>query len=65
MIGPSHFQLSTGLQLQNVGRNDSGTYECLVENLLGMASTTATVRVEGEGMERYKLSSAHMLWYSM
>ena len=46
VVSSSYFQLSTGLQLVDVGRNESGLYECLVENALGNASETATVRVE-------------------
>ena len=49
VVGPSYFQLSSGLQLQNVGRNDSGSYVCIVENVLGRSSSSAAVvRVEGK-----------------
>lgn len=48
VIGPSYFQLSNGLQLSNVGRNDSALYDCHSENALGRISNRATVRVEGE-----------------
>jgi len=48
VIGPSYFQLSSGLQLENVGRNESGSYECTVENVFGQTSSSAMVRVEGE-----------------
>lgn len=48
VVGPSHFRLSTGLQLNNVGGNESGMYECVVENILGSVTETATVRVEGK-----------------
>ena len=47
IVGPTHTQLSLGLQLQGVSGNDSGTYECEVENALGRIVQQATIRVEG------------------
>ena len=46
IVGPSHIQLSVGLQLQDVGRNDSGIYECVAENAVGRTTSQATVRIE-------------------
>lgn len=48
VIGPSHIQLSTGLQLRNVSGNNSGMYECVAENAIGRIVERATVRVEGQ-----------------
>lgn len=47
IVGPTHTQLSQGLQLQGVRGNDSGTYECEAENAFGRTMQQATVRVEG------------------
>ncbi len=49
IVGPSHLQLSGGLRLHDVRREDGGTYECVVENVIGRITGQATVRVEGEG----------------
>ena len=48
VVGPTHLQLSTGLQLRNVSGNDTGVYECVIENAFGSAMQQATVRVEGQ-----------------
>lgn len=47
VVGPSHIQVSEGLQLHNVGVADSGVYECVVENTFGSTRENATVRVKG------------------
>lgn len=47
VVGPSHIQLSTGLQLHNVSSNDSGVYKCVVQNAINSTMEQATVRVEG------------------
>ncbi len=47
IVGPTHTQLSMGLQLQGVQGNDTGMYECEVENAFGRRVQQATVRVEG------------------
>ena len=47
-IGPTFTKLSTGLELHDVDRDDSGLYECVVDNGIGTAQQSATVRVEGK-----------------
>ena len=48
ITGPTHRIETQGLNLVNVGRNDSGWYRCQAENGLGSASMTARIRVEGK-----------------
>ena len=47
-FGTTFTKFSNGLQLHDVGREDSGMYECVAENRLGMMQQNAMVRVEGE-----------------
>ena len=47
-LGDTFTKFSNGLQLHDVSRDDSGTYECRVENRLGSTEQQALVRVEGE-----------------
>ena len=51
--------LSQGLQLLGVVREDSGVYDCVVENVLGRDQQSARVRVEGEpqNCSSYRISS--------
>lgn len=46
-VGATFTKLATGLELHDVIREDSGVYECRVQNGIGSAMQTATVRVEG------------------
>ena len=47
-VGDTFTVHTQGLQLRNVTRNDTGTYECQARNVLGSSTQRATVRVEGE-----------------
>ena len=47
-FGTTFTKFSNGLQLHDVGREDSGMYECLVENRLGSMRQDAMIRVEGK-----------------
>ena len=47
-FGITFTKFSNGLQLHDVGREDSGMYECVAENRLGSMRQDAMVRVEGE-----------------
>ena len=48
IVGSTFTVHTQGLELHDVGRNDTGMYECRVENVLGSTVQTASVRVEGE-----------------
>ena len=47
-FGATFSKFSNGLQLHDVSREDSGMYECRVENRLGSSQQMAMVRVEGQ-----------------
>ena len=47
-LGSTFTKLSTRLELHDVNRDDSGVYECVVDNGIGTAEQSATVRVEGK-----------------
>ena len=47
-FGTTFTKFSNGLQLHDVGREDSGMYKCFVENRLGSMRQDAMVRVEGK-----------------
>ena len=52
-IGSTFTKLTTGLELHDVAREDSGVYECMVQNGIGSAAQAATIRVEGKGLIYY------------
>jgi len=49
-VGSTFTVHTQGLELHDVGRNDTGMYECRVENVFGSTVQTASVRVEGESV---------------
>ncbi len=46
-LGPSFTKLSSGLELHDVNREDTGIYECMVDNGVGTTQQSANIRVEG------------------
>ena len=50
IVGGTFTVHTQGLELHDVERNDTGMYECQVENVLGSTVRTASVRVEGESV---------------
>ena len=50
IVGGTFTVHTQGLELHDVERNDTGMYECRVENVLGSTVQTASVRVEGESV---------------
>ena len=50
IVGSTFTVHTQGLELHDVGRNDTGMYECRVENVFGSTVQTASVRVEGESV---------------
>ena len=54
-VGSTFTKLTTGLELHDVAREDSGVYECMVQNGIGTAAQAATIRVEGKGLIYYMI----------
>lgn len=48
IVGDTFTVHTQRLELHDVARDDTGTYECQAGNVLGASSQRATVRVEGE-----------------
>lgn len=46
-IGEHYIIHTDGIELRNITQQDSGVYECVVDNPLGSDTRTARVRVEG------------------
>lgn len=47
--GPLKFELSSWLQIEGAGPEDSGTYQCIARNSLGSASASAMLGILGAG----------------
>lgn len=47
--GPLKFELSSWLQIEGAGPEDSGTYHCIARNNLGSASASAVLGILGAG----------------
>ncbi|XP_042370902.1 kazal-type serine protease inhibitor domain-containing protein 1-like [Plectropomus leopardus] len=47
--GPLKFELSSWLQIEGAGPEDSGTYRCIARNNMGSASASAVLGVLGAG----------------
>lgn len=47
--GPLKFELSSWLQIEGAGPEDSGTYRCIARNNLGSVSASAVLGILGAG----------------
>ena len=59
------FELSSWLQIEGAGQEDSGTYHCVARNNLGSASASAVLGVLNAGTPTeisYILSPTMALW---